>query len=113
MAVAVLHHLLVALQSLMRVVAVADSKLLDLVVLAAADKADQVIVGELRELQILVVAQEVAVVPEVQVLQVVRVLSLLKPTKLLALAVKVAVAVTSLINQLNKVLNIFSNKEEF
>jgi hypothetical protein len=113
MAVTVLHHLLVALQSPMRVVAVADSKLLDLVVLAAADKADRVIVGELRELQILVVAQEVAVVPEVQVLQVVRVSSLSKLVNQLVVISMVAVAVTSLINQLNKVLNIFSNKEEF
>jgi hypothetical protein len=47
--------------------------------------------------------------------KVVQVVQVSLSSKLINLLVhqQVAVAVTSLINQLNKVLNIFSNKEEF
>jgi hypothetical protein len=62
--------------------------------------------------QLVAVAAEFVETMQVAV-QVVLVSLSLKLTNLSVQAVLVLVAVTSLINQLNKVVNIFSNKEEF
>jgi hypothetical protein len=56
-----------------------------------------------------VAAEEALQEEEVMVVLVLLFLELIN----LLVFLQVAVAVTSLINQLNKVLNIFSNKEEF